>query len=75
MNISPVIPPKYVAEVYSTSRTGNLHRTFDLKGYTATEILEDFYRIKKLEFDDGYDAHLPRDVYLMAELEDEQPNA
>ena len=73
MNISPVIAPKYVAEVNSFSRIGNLQRTFDLQGQTAAEIIEVFDKVKRLEYDEGYEAYLPPDVYRMAELENEQP--
>ena len=68
-NISPVIPPKYEAEVRSFSRIGNAETSYTLRGHTAADLIEQFRSIELAEKDRDFDAYLPHEVFKLAEFE------
>jgi hypothetical protein len=68
-DISPVIQPKYEADVRSFSRLGNAETSFTLRGHTANELVEQFRSIELAEKERNFDAFLPREVFELAEFE------
>ena len=66
MSISPVIQPRFKADIVMAPRNGGDTTTHEIRGITAQEIVDQYEKVKALEAENGFDVHLPSEVFIAA---------
>jgi hypothetical protein len=67
--MSPIIQPRFKAEVTIVPRNGGDIQTYDLQGITAQEIVDQYERLRVHYAENGADAYLPTEVFIAASKE------
>ena len=66
MSISPVIQPRFKADIVRAPRNGGETTTHEIRGITAQEIVDQYEKVKAFEAENGFDVYLPSEAFIAA---------
>lgn len=67
--MTKVRQPRYSCECMLFNHFGNARVSFELKGCTAGEIVDQFLKTQSVENEHGWHAYLPREILALAQAE------